>query len=162
MNVPKYFAAKRTIHEKFHRAEHKGHHVMWSSLLLHDLHQIERKQKVVLQKGLNTAYSLYLDELIVMNDENKLFVHNYFNTLRTISGADTVFSAAMRDYFDVDSQFGRASNDFVFAQQVHESLKADFVARAQSWSAKERLSCIEEIELAKSMIMDVITTYDVV
>jgi len=157
MNVPKFFAAKRTLHQKFH---HQKHHTMWSSLLLHDLQQIECRQNVVLDKDLRTTYSLYLDELIDTDQEDKLFVHNYYHAMRTISGADGGFVHGMKDYFGVDSEFGRVPSDFFFVQQVHEALRSEFLARAQVWSAKERVSCLNELELAKAMMTDIIREYE--
>lgn len=157
MNVPKFFAAKRTLHQKFH---HQKHHTMWSSLLLHDLQQIERRQNVVLAKDLGTNYSLYLDELIDTDQDDKLFVHNYYHAMRTISGADLGFVCGMKDFFGLESEFGRMPTDFFFVQQVQESLRTEFLSRAHAWSARERISCIHELELAKAMMTDIIHEYE--
>lgn len=166
MNVPKYYAAKRTIHKKFqelqqkhtsHRHQQKHqHHVVWSSLLLDDLHQMEHKHASVLQKDMSTSYSQYLDELIDSNQEDKLFIHNYFHSMRTIAGRDREFSDGMRYYYDVESQYGRALDDFFMVQQVNESLRMEFVARVDAWSASEKVACMAEIRLAKAMMMEVL------
>lgn len=160
MNVTRYFAAKRAIHQRFQSSQNQRHHAKCSSLILNDLNSIERHHQLSLQKEITSAYSLYLDELVEAGEHRKIFLHNYYQSIRTISGADHQFCNAMKDSFGIDSEFGRLSNDFFFAQQVNEQLRIEFMTRVQSWSAKERLACLEEIHLAKAMMNDVVREYE--
>lgn len=148
MNIPRYFAAKRTIHQKFISTPH--HHA-WSTLLYLDITAIEHRQKHYrLPKTYTTTYSEYLDHLIETKQEEKLFLHNYYNGIRTLSGGDQWFSDGMKDVFGVDSEFGKST--LCAADHEYESFRTLFLGRVETWTPVQRMECLLEMAVAKELM----------
>jgi hypothetical protein len=148
MNIPKYFAAKRTLHQKFICTPH--HHT-WSALLHRDILAIEQKQKQSLLKTYTTTYSEYLDYLIQTKQEEKLFLHNYYQGMHTLSGSDQLLSDSMLDFFGLESEYGKYGT--LYQQELFRS---KFVDKVQGWSSSQRLDCVLEMEVAKELMQEFI------